>query len=97
MRRTRDNNLRFSDLASVIMEEMTDLFARLISQNDSLDMAESEFRRMLVDEPELRRQYREYCREVGTSERNGFKDFCDEYMQKQDDVWNTLSDYDNRE
>lgn len=79
------------------MEEMTDLFVHIINQTDSLDMAESEFRRMLVDEPELRRQYREYCREVGSSERNGFKDFCEEYMQEQDNVWNSLSDFDNQE
>ncbi len=79
------------------MEEMTDLFVHIINQTDSLDMAESEFRRMLVDEPELRRRYREYCREAGSSERNGFKDFCDEYMEEQDNVWNSLSDFDNQE
>lgn len=76
---------------------MTDLFINIIYQTDSLDMAESEFRRMLVDEPELRRQYKQYCREVGSSERNGFKDFCEEYMEEQDNVWNSLSDFDNQE
>lgn len=76
---------------------MTDLFINIINQTDSLDMAESEFRRMLVDEPELRRQYKQYCREVGSSERNGFKDFCEEYMEEQDNVWNSLSDFDNQE
>lgn len=79
------------------MEEMTDLFINIINQTDSLDMAESEFRRMMVDEPELRRRYRDYCHEVGSSERNGFKDFCEEYMQDQDNVWNSLSDFDNQE
>ena len=78
------------------MESMTDLFINIINQTDSLDMAESEFRRMLVDEPELRRQYKQYCREVGSSERNGFKDFCEEYMEEQDNVWNSLSDFDNQ-
>lgn len=76
---------------------MNDLFIHIIGQTSSLDMAESEFRRLLVDEPELRRKYREYCREIGTSERNGFKDFCEEYMQEQDNVWNSLSDFDNQE
>lgn len=79
------------------MEEMHDLFVHIINQTDSLDMAESEFRHLLVDDPELRRQYREYCREMGTSERNGFKDFCEEFMQEQDNVWNSLSDFDNQE
>lgn len=76
------------------MEEIQELFARLIGQHGSLDIAESEFRRMLVDEPALKRQYREYCRLVGSSERNGFKDFCEEYMQGQDEVWDSLSDPD---
>lgn len=79
------------------MEEMTNIFVNIIQQTDSLDVAESEFRRMMVDEPELRRRYREYCHEVGSSERNGFKDFCEEYMQDQDNMWNALSDYDNQE
>lgn len=79
------------------MEEMHDLFVHIINQTDSLDMAESEFRHLLVDDPELRRQYREYCREMGTSERNGFKDFCEDFMQEQDNVWNSLSDFDNQE
>ena len=79
------------------MENITDLFMTIIHQSPSIDIAESEFQKMLVDDPELRRSYREYCREIGTSERRGFLDFCDTYMESQDDVWNTLSDFDNIE
>ncbi len=79
------------------MENMTAFFEEIIRQNPSLDMAEAEFRRALVDDPELRRQYRDYCREVGSSEKNGFLDFCEEYMQEEDNVWNSLNDYDNQE
>ncbi len=60
-------------------------------------MAEAEFKRTLVDDPELRRNYRNYCREVGTSEKNGFLDFCEEYMAGQDSVWESLNDFDNQE
>lgn len=76
------------------MEEIQELFVSLINQHGSLDIAEAEFRRMLVDEPDMKRRYREYCRLVGSSERNGFKDFCDEYMEGQDEVWGSLRDPD---
>lgn len=51
----------------------------------------------MIDDEELRRRYKEYCREVGSTERNGFMDFCEEYMDGQDEVWDALSDYDNQE
>lgn len=79
------------------MEEMTRYFTDIIEQVSSIDMAEAEFRRALVDDPDLRRKYREYCREVGSSEKNGFLDFCEEYMEAQDGVWDALSDLDNQE
>lgn len=76
------------------MENLIDYFIHIIKQSDSLDIAESEFKRSLIDDDDLRRQYREYCREIGTSEKNGFLDFCEEYMQDQDNVWNSLNDFD---
>lgn len=79
------------------MEDITNLFITIIKQSDSIDIAESEFRRMLVDDPELRKTYKQYCRDVGSSERSGFLDFCEEYMEGQDEVWNTLNDFDNQE
>lgn len=79
------------------MEEITNLFDELISQNPSIDIAEAEFRHLLVDNPELRRSYKDYCREVGTTEKRGFLDYCDEYMESQDEVWNNLNDFDNIE
>ncbi|MDE6564703.1 MAG: hypothetical protein K2L92_07750 [Muribaculaceae bacterium] len=79
------------------MEDIEDFFISIIKQSHSADLAEAEFKRCLVDDDELRQRYKEYCREIGTSERNGFMDFCNEYMDGQDEVWNTLSDFDNQE
>lgn len=79
------------------MEDIEDLFISIIKQSHSADLAEAEFKRSLVDDEELRHRYKEYCREIGTSERNGFLDFCDEYMAGQDEVLDSLSDYDNQE
>jgi len=76
------------------MDELKELFISIIEQTRSVDVAEAEFKRMLVDEPELRTGYREYCRETGTTEKNGFLDFCEEYLQHQNSAWDSLSDYD---
>ncbi len=79
------------------MDNITDIFVSFIKEAPGIDTAESDFKRALIDDPELRRSYREYCREQGTSERNGFIEFCEEYCADRDSVWDSLSDYDNEE
>ncbi len=49
------------------MEDITELFNSIIEEAPSLDIAESEFKQSLIDNPELRKAYREYCREQGES------------------------------
>ena len=58
------------------MDELKGLFISIIEQAQSVDVAEAEFKRLLIDDPELRAGYREYCREVGSTEKNGFLDFA---------------------
>lgn len=74
--------------------DITELFRRLISQTGSIDVAEQEFKKMIGEDAELHRCYREYCHEVGSTERRGFLDFADEYMDNQEQIWRSLSDYD---
>ncbi|MDE6276762.1 MAG: hypothetical protein K2M06_01490 [Muribaculaceae bacterium] len=76
------------------MNELTDYFLDLLHQSGSIEMAEADFRQALVDDPELRRKYKEYCHETGTSEKHGFRDFCEEYVTESNDVWQHLNDYD---
>ena len=76
------------------MEDLTDYFISVIKQSGSIDIAESEFKRAISDDDDLRAKYREWCHQVGSSEKRGFLDFCDEYLASQDPVWDTLSDYD---
>lgn len=77
-----------------IMDELIELFQDVIKQAGSIDVAEAEFKKMIADDDELRARYREWCHEVGSSERNGFLDYCEEYMESQDSIWETLNDYD---
>ena len=76
-------------------ENIEDFFVYILDQCGSLDMAEAEFRRFLIDEPELRRRYREYCREEGIPERSGFTDFCESYIAGENEPWADLSDYED--
>ncbi|MBD5234179.1 MAG: hypothetical protein HDS65_08395 [Bacteroidales bacterium] len=79
------------------MDDIKDLFISIIEEAPGIDIADSEFKKMLIDDPELRRKYKEYCREQGTSERNGFVEFCEEYCADRNSIWDSLNDYDNEE
>lgn len=76
------------------MEDIKEIFNNYLTQYRSVDIAEAEFKKDLHEDPELKAMYRQWCDEVGSNEKNGFFDYCDEYMESQDDVWNTLNDYD---
>ncbi len=77
------------------MEDITDLFLDILHQADSVDVAEAEFKKMIGADSELHARYREWCHEVGSSERNGFLDFCEEYLEQRDEIWDSLSDSDD--
>lgn len=76
------------------MEDITEYFISIINQTHSIDIAEAEFKRAIADDDNLHRLYRQWCHEVGSSEKRGFMDFCEEYMDGRNEVWNSLNDYD---
>lgn len=77
------------------MEDITDYFISLLQEHRSVDIAEAEFKRAIAEDDELRAEYRQWCHEVGNSEKYGFVDFCKEYLEDQDQVWQSLSEYDD--
>lgn len=79
----------------LIMNDITEYFIHIIEQSPSYDIAEAEFKRAIADDDELRAAYRQWCHEVGSSEKCGFLDFCEEYRADRNEIWNSLSDYDN--
>ena len=79
------------------MEDITGVFIEILNSNKTLDVADAEFKRVIADDDELRRQYREWCRENGSTERYGFTDFCKEYLESQESVWDSLNNYDEEE
>ena len=77
------------------MIDITEVFKQYLEQYDSVDIAESEFKKQMHEDPELRTAYRTWCHEVGSSEKRGFMDFCEEYLDNKNDIWDSLSsDYD---
>ena len=74
--------------------DITELFLDILHQADSVDVAESEFKKMIADDDELHQLYRDWCHEVGNTERRGFLDFCEEYLNDRDEAWINLTDYD---
>ncbi len=79
------------------MEDITQFFAQLIEQSKSIDIAEAEFKRLLAEDSELRDEYSEWCQSRGTSERHGFREYCEEFMESQDNIWDHLRDYDEQD
>lgn len=76
------------------MEDITSIFNDFISEYGSVDIAESEFKKAIHEDASLRSLYRQWCSDIGSTEKNGFLDYCEEYLDRQNDVWNSLNDYD---
>ena len=76
------------------MKDITDIIIDVLQQAGSVDMAEAEFKKMIGVDEDLHKAYREWCHEVGNNERNGFVDFCEEYLSDREEVWDNLSDFD---
>ena len=77
--------------------DITSFFITIIENTRGLDMAEAEFRRQLADDHDMRTAYRDWCEENGHSQRHGFTDFAEEYLESRESVWNALNDYDEDE
>lgn len=76
------------------MNDITEIFDHYLSHCDSIDVAESEFKKHLHEDQELRNLYREWCHNVGSTEKNGFLDYAEEILDSQNEVWDTLNDFD---
>ncbi len=48
----------------------------------------------MAEDDNLADEYREWCASVGSSEKMGFLDFCDELLDNQQSIYDTLNDFD---
>ncbi|MBD5185680.1 MAG: hypothetical protein HDS92_03625 [Bacteroidales bacterium] len=73
--------------------DLRDYFISLLTEHGSVDMADYAFKKAIAEDPGLHEEYSEWCLAVGSSEKNGFLDFCEEYLSSQDSIYDSLSDY----
>lgn len=74
--------------------EITELFEFHLSQCQDMELAEENFREEMESNPDLKKQYKEWCEEMGYTERKGFKSY---FLNKSesDNIWDSI--YPNRE
>ena len=76
------------------MTDFNELIENIIHQSGAIDIAESQFKRMLADDNDLRNEYKDWCEEMGYSERKGFSEYAEEYISNREEKWDSLTDYD---
>lgn len=76
------------------MVDLFKIFDGVLEHARSIDMAESEFKCLLCDNPELRAAYKEWCAEEGTTEKLGFVEYCEMRFDEEETFWDVLNDAD---
>lgn len=69
----------------------------LITESQSVDIAISEFKRNMADDDGLKEAYREWCEAQGYSERTGYKEYIEEFIENRNERWNSLNEYDDEQ
>lgn len=75
-----------------MMYDIPKIFDSLLEQFDVIDMAESEFSRMCVDDPALRKHYRSWCDENDLSPRYGFLTYAREFNSRNNSRMDSLEE-----
>ncbi len=77
-----------------IMNDILEVFEHIIKQYRTLDMCEKELHLLLNEDSALRADYKEWCETMGYTERKGFAEFFQEYVDREGSVWDSLEDQD---
>lgn len=75
------------------MDDISILIQDLLSQFGSIDIAESEFKRRINEDSTLKSEYKEWCESMDYRERDAFIQYCHEYLESNESIFDTLSDY----
>ncbi|MCH4156694.1 MAG: hypothetical protein LKF31_10365 [Muribaculaceae bacterium] len=73
--------------------KISELLQSLLDQYSSVDMAESEFKRMLNEDDELKKAYFDWCEELGYSPKTGYSEYVEEIFESQDSIWDSLHEF----
>ena len=48
---------------------------------------------MVNEDDELKNEFKRWCEEFGYKERNAFRNYCQDYIQDHESIFDTLSEY----
>ncbi len=77
------------------MTDIEDLLRSLIDQHKSIDIVESEFKRILNEDPMMKEDYLAWCEEGGYSYKTGYEDFIQQIIDSDDSIWDTLIQFED--
>ncbi len=75
--------------------DITEYYTTLLEQFRSVKYAEQELRRQMDDDPELAREYADWCADCELEPRHALREFGEQYMEQREERWEALNDYDN--
>ena len=75
------------------MRDVTEIMQAFYAKHNDLVISEKRFHETLELDKQLKELYREWCEDMGVSERKGFRNYIEN--QEQDTIWDSM--YPNRE
>ncbi|MCP9613029.1 hypothetical protein [Coprobacter tertius] len=75
--------------------DITEVFENLIQKYREYEAAYEVFLTMIESDETLQEDYSEWCAAMGYSEKKGFAGFYDEYIERDDTIWDSI--FPNRE
>lgn len=77
------------------MTDIEDLLRSLIEQHRSIDIVESEFKRLLNEDPTIKDDYSIWCEESGYSYKKGYHEFIQQIFDSEDSIWDTFIQFED--
>ncbi len=74
---------------------ISEILRSLLDEYSSVDMAESEFSRMLNEDDNLKSQYYIWCEENGYSPKTGYEEYIEDFFENQESMWDILNEYED--
>ena len=77
------------------MADIEELLRSLIDQHRSIDIVESEFKRILNEDKTIKDDYTAWCEEEGYSYRKGYHEFIQQFFDSENSIWNSFIQFED--
>ena len=74
------------------MNDIPDILRALLDQYSMESVVDSEFKKMLDEDPQLMADYEEWCTSMGYDVSTGYNDFVDELVESRDSIWDNINE-----